>query len=168
LATGSNLKPVRQYPALLLVLVVLITAGCIEPDTDGMNATMEQTLVTTTVPPQTPGKTPAPVPEQVAYVSDIQCAVGDRTETTYHCNGYVGIRGGVYEEVQVIARYPDNNTFTSGRVSLGGAEPLSKPFFVFPDLRYQGKNPDYFVRLDTALYPVSMSGTSGTAWSNLP
>ena len=168
MATGSNRKPVRQYPALLLVLAVLITAGCIEPDTPAMNATTAQTLGTSAVPTQNPGQTPGPVPEQVAYVSDIQCAVGDRTETTYHCNGNVRIRGMAYGEVQVIARYPDNNTFTSGSVPLGGTEPLSKPFAVFPDIRYQGQDPDYFVRLDNTRYPVVMSGTSGTAWSNLP
>lgn len=158
----------RQYLALLVVVTVLITAGCIEPDTPALNATTAQTLVTSAVPTYNSGQTPAPAPEQVAYVSDIQCAVGDRTENTYHCNGNVGIRGGIYKEVQVIARYPDNNTFTSGSVALGGTEPLSKPFFVFPDLKYKGQNPDYFVRLDNTLYPVIMSGTSGTAWSNLP
>lgn len=157
-----------RYPALLLVLAVLITAGCIEPDIPDMNATTVQTPAASAVPSQDPGHTPAPAPERMAYVSDIQCAVGDRSEDTYHCNGNVGIRGGIYEEVQVIVRYPDNNTFKSGSVTLGGTEPIMKPFAVFPDLKYKGQNPDYFVRLDTALYPVIMSGTSGTAWSNLP
>lgn len=158
----------RQYPALMLVLAVLITAGCVEPDMPDMNATTAQTTVASTVPTRDPGQTPAPVPQEVAYVSDILCAVGDRSEAAYHCNGNVRIRGRAYENVQVIVQYPDNNTFRSASVTMGGTEPVMKPFAVFPDIKYKGQNPDYFVRLDNILYPVVMSGTGGTAWSGLP
>jgi len=125
------------------------------------------TLVTSQVPATiTPGQTPAPA--EMAYLSGIECAVGDRSEDAYHCNGNVRIPRGSYEEVQVIARYTDNNTFKSGIVSLGGSGPVSQPFFLFPDLKYKGQTPAYFVRLDMTIYPVVWSGTTGTAWSNLP
>jgi hypothetical protein len=100
----------------------------------------------------------------MAYLSGIQCATGDKSEDTYHCNGNIRIRGGAHDEVQVIARYPDNNVFRSNIVSLGGGEPVSKPFILFPDIKYQGQNPSYFVKMDRIVYPVN----GGVAWSNLP
>jgi hypothetical protein len=132
------------------------------------NATVTTTTtpVTSQVPTTTPGQTPAPA--EMAYLSGIACAVGDRSEDAYHCNGNVRISRGFYDEVQVIARYADNNTFKSGIVSLGGNGPVSQPFFLFPDPKYQGQTPAYFVRLDSTVNPVVWSGNGGTAWSNLP
>jgi hypothetical protein len=157
----------RQYFSLLLVLAVLITAGCVEEYTPPKTTTA-QTPVTSPVLSGTPGPTPGPAPAEMAYLANIQCAIGDRSEAAYHCNGNVRIRSGIYDEVQVIARYPDNNTFKSGSVAMGGNEPITKPFVIFPDLKYQGQNPDYFVKLDNTLYPVVWNGNSGAAWSNLP
>jgi hypothetical protein len=158
----------RQYFSLLLVLAFLITAGCVEESSPTTTVTTVQTLVITTVPANTPVQTPAPVPEQMAYLANIKCAVGDRSEAAYHCNGDVRVRGGASHEVQVIARYPDNNTFKSNIVDIGGENAISKPFVIFPDLKYQGQNPGYFVRMDGTLYPVIWSGSMGVAWSNTP
>ena len=154
----------RRYFSLLIVLAFLVTAGCVEEYTPDTNVTTTPAQVTSEVPADTPGQTPAPVPEQVAYLANIKCGVGDRSEKTYHCNGDVRIRSGASHEVQVIARYPDKNTFKSNIVEIGGENPLTKPFAIFPDLKYQGQDPGYFVRMDGTLYPV----ISGVAWSNTP
>lgn len=156
----------RRTFSLLLVLAVLITSGCVEPDPGNATVTATTAVVTSSVPTATPGQTPAPA--EMAYLSGIECAVGDRSEDAYHCNGNIRISRGFYEEVQVIARYADNNTFRSGIVSLGGSGPVSQPFFLFPDPKYQGQTPAYFVRLDKTVYPVVWSGNGGAAWSNLP
>jgi hypothetical protein len=161
-------KVMKPYLFLLLVLAVLITAGCVEEYTPAANVTTAATAVTTAAPANTPAGTPTPAPEQMAYLSGIQCGVGDRSEAAYHCNGDIRIRGGSYEKVQVLARYPDNNTFKSGAASMGGEDAVSKPFVVFPDIKYQGQTPVYFVKMDGIIYPVTWSGTMGVAWSNTP
>ena len=157
----------RWYLSFLLVLAVLITAGCVEPEVTNTTVTAAPAPVTSAVPINNPGQTPAPAPEQMAYLSNIQCAIGDRSEAAYHCNGNVRIRSGINGEVQVIARYADNNTFKSGSVALGGTEPVLKPFAIFPDLKYKGQTPTYFVKLDNTLYRVVWNGDTGTAWSNI-
>ena len=160
----------RPYLSVFLVLALLITAGCVQEYNPGTTAATRQTPVRTTVPADTadtPGQTPAPAPEEMAYLANIQCAVGDRSEAAYHCNGNVRVRGGPCE-VQVIARYPDNNTFISGLEEMGGSNLIVKPFVIFPNIRYKGQVPDYFVKIDNTLYPVTWSGGSGTAWSNTP
>lgn len=157
----------KRYFSLFLVLAVLVTAGCVEEYTpEATNDTAAPTPGTTTVATDIPVQTPAPVPAEMAYLTNIQCAVGDRSEAAYHCNGNVRIRSGAYDEVLVIARYPDNNTFKSGVLALGGGNPVSGPFVTFPDLKYQGQNPDYFVKLDRTLYPVIWSSNVGVAWSD--
>jgi hypothetical protein len=162
----------RQFLSLFLVLTVLITAGCVEEYTPDTNVTPTKTLVTSTEVPVTPGQVqtpaPTPAPDQMAYVANIQCAIGDLSDKTYHCNGDVRVRSGASHEVQVVARYPDNNTFRSNTVEIGGENALTKPFAIFPDLKYQGQNPSYFVKVDTSLYPVIWSGSTGVAWSNTP
>jgi hypothetical protein len=124
--------------------------------------------VTTGGPGDNPAQTPRPAPSAVAYLSGIQCAIGDRTEYVYHCNGNVRIRSGGRAEVRVLARYADNTTFRSPVLTLGGTEPIQKSFMVFPDLRYQNQNAAYFVVLNATEYPVIMSGNGGTAWADLP
>jgi hypothetical protein len=156
----------RQYFFLLLVLAVLVTAGCVEEYPPETNVTTAQTPVITTVPVNTPAPTPRPVPAEMGYLSNIKCGIGDKTKDTYHCNGDVRIRSGASHEVQVVARYADNNSFYSGIFDLGGSNPTSYPFAIFPDLKYKGQNPDYFVKLDKILYPVFWSGNYGVAWSN--
>jgi hypothetical protein len=161
-------KIMRPYFSFLLVLALVTSAGCVQEYSPGSTtAATRQTPVRTTVPEDTPGETPAPAPEEMAYLANIQCAVGDRSDAAYHCNMNVRVRSGPCA-VQVIARYPDNNTFRSGIEDLGGSNPIVKPFVIFPDIKYKGRNPDYFVKMDNTLYPVTWSGGTGTAWSNTP
>jgi hypothetical protein len=157
----------RQCFSLLLVLAVLVTAGCVEEYSPGTNVTTTQTLVTSAGPANTSGQTPAPPPAEMAYLATVKCSLDQTTGRSYHCNGNVRIHSGASGQARVIARYPDNNTFYSGMVELGGDNPISRPFVLFPDLRYQGQEPHYFVELDKTVYPVIMSGDGGTAWSNL-
>lgn len=158
----------RQVFTLLCVLVLLAAAGCVEEYDPDAAVTPAQTQVTATVTAATPAPVQTPPPAEMAYISGIRCAVGDRSEAAYHCDGDVRVRGGAYEEVQVIARYKDNNIFRSGTLALGGSNPVSRPFSTFPDLKYKGQTPDYFVRLDRTVYPVTWRGDTGIAWSNLP
>ncbi len=156
----------RRYFSFVLVLAFLVTAGCVEEyDT---NATVTTAMTTATLPAPVTTPVPTPAPEQVAYLANIQCGVGDRSEDTYHCNGDVRVRSGPARLVRVIARYADNNTFYSGTGELGGPNAISMPFAVFPDLKYQGQTPAYFVKIDNTLFPVTWSGSSGTAWSGMP
>ncbi len=168
---GSNRSPVKSLLPLLFVTALLIAAACIEPETSPANGTVTTgpATVTSGIPGNgRPGETPTPAPYEVAWLSGITCAIGDRKEDVYHCNGNVRIRGGGYAEVRVIARYPDNNTFRSPVLALGGREPIQKPFAVFPDLSYRDRQPEYVVELNGTGYPVIMTGTGGTAWANLP
>jgi hypothetical protein len=159
----------RQYPVLLLVLAVLITAGCVE-DTSQTTAVTKTPVpvISTTIVTNTPGQTPTQPPAEMAYLSNLNCAVIDESVATYHCKGNIRIHSGASShDLQVIARYPDNNTFKSGVVALGGDDPVSMPFILFADVKYKDQKPDYFITMDKTLYPVSMNGNSGTAWSNL-
>ncbi|OPX62171.1 MULTISPECIES: hypothetical protein [unclassified Methanoregula] len=154
----------RHFLTVLVTLAVLMTAGCVEEPAPAATVTATPVTTAPAAAPDTPASTPTPAPEAVAFISGIQCAVGDRSEAAYHCNGIVRIPKGAYEDVQVIAMYDDNNTFRSGSVPLGGNEPVMKPFVIFPDIKYQGKTPSYFVRLDGMFCPV----VSGAAMSNMP
>jgi hypothetical protein len=158
----------RLYPALFLVLALLVSAGCIEEPSTAANVTTATKTVTTAAVEATPPPVTTPPPAQMAYLANIKCVVGDRSEAAYHCNGDVRITGGIYEEVQVFSRYPDNNTFRSNSFSMGGTSRVSQAFIIFPDLKYKGQTPDYFVRMDGILYPVIWSGSTGTAMSNTP
>jgi hypothetical protein len=156
----------RQFFYLLVVLAVLATAGCVGDDSAGTTAPPAPAPVTTPLPVITPTPTPAPV--EMAYIDGMDCAVVDEKVTTYRCMGKIRIKSGAYDEVQVTARYPDNNTFDSDIVGLGGNNTLVQPFYLFPDLKYQSQVPAYTVRLDTSRYPVVMNGTSGIAYVNPP
>jgi len=156
----------RHMFSLLLVLSVLVTSGCIQEYAD--NTTMTTAQTQRTPPVMTTVSTPAPAPAEMAYLAAVECTLDPTTERAYHCNGNVRIRSGASREVQVIARYPDNNTFYSGIAAMGGSNPIAKPFVLFPDLKYQGQDPDWFVKLDNTTYPVTWSGDTGVAWSGLP
>jgi hypothetical protein len=159
----------RQYFSLLLVLAVLITAGCVEDTSQTTAVTRVPTPATTqTVVTNTPTQTPTSPPAEMAYISNVQCAVIDESVATYHCKGTIRIHSGASShDLQVIAKYPDNNTFKSGMVTLGGDDPVSMPFILFADVKYKDKTPDYFIKMDKTVYPVVINGNGGTAWSNL-
>lgn len=157
----------RLFFYLLLVLALLATAGCTSDELDALTVTptpapQVSTPATTFVPLFTPA------PAEMAYLEDVDCSVIDEKVTTYRCLGKIRIKSGSYSEVQVIAKYPDKNTFESGVVAMGGTNPVLKSFSLFPDLKYKDQDPLYSVRLDKTLYPVVMNGTSGIAYVELP
>jgi len=175
LLSALMLERMRRYSALVLVMAVLLTAGCVEEPAPA-NATAGLTTPATSVPPGggasvtgTPTPVPTPPPEAMAFISGITCGMGDKLNQIYHCSGDIRIRSiGSYDAVQVITVFSDKNTFRSNIVSLGGTEAISKQFVYFPDAKYQGETPTYFVRLDDKVYPVVWNGGMGTALSNTP
>ena len=158
----------RHFFYLLLVLAVLITAGCTSDELD----TLTNTPTPTPAPSPTPGGTPAPTrtpePTEMAYLENVDCAVIEEKVSTYRCLGKVRIKSGIYSEVRVIAKYPDKNTFESGSVAMGGSNPVLKSFSLFPDLKYKDMDPIYSVKLDKNPYPVIMNGRNGIAYLNPP
>ena len=151
---------------LVLLLAVLITAGCMSDNTSAAAVTAAPAPAASQVP--TSLATPIPVTKEMAYLENVKCAIDQTTETAYHCNGKIRIKSGVYEQVQVIAKYPDKNTFESGIVAMGGSNPVLKSFSLFPDLKYQDEDPVFFVQLDNTRYPVIMDNSSGIAYLNPP
>lgn len=158
----------RQYFYFLLLLAVLITPGCTNDAPAGAQTTIAAPAAPAVTP--VPAGTPAPsaAPVEMAYLENVKCAIDQTTETAYHCNGKVRIKSGVYNEVKVIARYPDNNTFESAAVAMGGSNLVLKTFALFPDLKYRSQSPVFFVKLDKNQYPVIMNNESGTAYLNPP
>src|SRR5512137_79537 len=150
---------------LLLLLAFLITPGCTTDAPAGAAATTAPAApvpAATPVPEVTPVPSAAPV--AMAYLENVECTIDHTSETAYHCNGKIRIRSGIYDEVKVIARYPDNNTFESGAVAMGGSNVVLKSFALFPDLKYQDQKPLYSVKLDRDQYPVIMESNNGVAY----
>jgi len=158
----------RRSLSLVLLMAFLLAAACVEEYNPAADTPAHPPAPVTTPSANPPAPAPTPLPQPVAFIAGIQCAVGDRSVDAYHCNGDVRIPGGEYDTVQIIAVYADNNTFRSNTVSLGGNDAVAKPFVFFPDIKYQGMNPAYFVRLDDRVYPVAWNGGAGTAMSNTP
>jgi hypothetical protein len=155
----------RKCFYLLLFLAVLITTGCTSDDNSAA-VTPAQTIVTSPTLTGTPTPAPTPEPIEMAYLENMDCAVVEERVTTYRCIGKVRIKSGIYSEVQITARYPDNNTFDSGIFAMGGSDPTLKLFMLFPDLKYRNQNPVYSVKLDKIRYFVIMNGTTGIAYQN--
>ena len=159
--TDSNIF-VLAYKGIMSAL------GTRGPDSAPEAAGQDPAPVTTTPAPPPVTTLVAQEPVEMAYLEKTDCSVTDDKVTTCRCRGNIRIRSGIYDEVQVIAKYPDNNTFASGIVSMGGSNVTLKSFILFPDLKYQDEEPAFFVRLDKAWYPVIMNGTAGTAYLNPP
>jgi hypothetical protein len=154
----------RWFFSLGILLAVVLTAGCISGD--NTPAPPATTVATTKVTVATP--TPEPVPVEMAYLEKMDCSVVEEKVTTYRCIGKVRIKGGGPRDVTVMVKYPDNNSFDSGTLSMGGSDPVMKPFYLFPDLRYRNENASYFVKIDKTLYPVVMQNGTAIAYENPP
>jgi hypothetical protein len=153
----------RLFFSFVILLAVVVTAGCIFGDTTPVPV---PTVVTTKV--LTPTPMPEPVPVEMAYLEKMDCSVVEEKVTTYRCIGKVRIPGGGPREVTVMVKYPDNNSFDSGTLAMGGSEPVIKSFYLFPDLRYKNQDPRFFVRLDKTLYTVLMQNGTAIAYENPP
>jgi hypothetical protein len=104
----------------------------------------------------------------MAYLEKMDCSVVEEKVTTYRCIGKVRIPSGGPREVTVMVKYPDNNSFDSGILTMGGSDPVVRPFYLFPDLRYTKQDARFFVRLDKTLYPVIMQNGTAIAYENPP
>ena len=154
----------RLFFSCVMVLAVLVTAGCVFGDTTP--APPAPAVVTTGVPTTTPTPTPAPV--EMAYLEKMDCSVVEEKVTTYRCIGKVRIPSGGPRDVTVMVKYPDNNSFDSGTITMGGSDPVLKSFYLFPDLRYKNEIARYFVKSDKTLYPVVMQNGTAIAYENPP
>lgn len=154
----------RLFFCFFLLLAVMVTAGCISgSDTVAPPA---PTVTPSKAPAVTPAPTPAPV--EMAYLEKMDCSVIEEKVTTYRCIGKVRVPAGGPREVTVMVKYPDNNSFDSGTIALGGSEPIIRSFYLFPDLRYKKEIATYFVKIDKALYPVIMQNGTAIAYENPP
>jgi hypothetical protein len=154
----------RQFFSFVMLLAILVTAGCIFGDTT--TAPPAPVVGTTKVPRITP--TPTPEPVEMAYLEKMDCSVVEEKVTTYRCIGKVRIPSGGPREVMVMVKYPDNNSFDSGTIAMGGSDPVLKSFYLFPDLRYKNEIATYFVKIDKTLYPVVMQNGTAIAYENPP
>ena len=128
----------RQFFYLVILLAVAVTAGCIFGDNTPAPA---PAVVTTRVPVPTP--TPEPAPVEMAYLEKMDCSVVEEKVTTYRCIGKVRIPSGGPREVTVMVKYPDNNSFDSGTLSMGGSDPVIRPFYLFPDSGTRNRMPGF-------------------------
>jgi hypothetical protein len=154
----------KRFFYLVILLAVIVTAGCvIGEDTPAPPA---PAVVTTKVQITTP--TPAPAPVEMAYLEKMDCSVVEEKVTTYRCIGKVRIQGGGSREVTVMVKYPDNNSFDSGILTMGGSDPVLRSFYLFPDFRYRNENATYFVKIDKTVYTVVMQNGTAIAYVNPP
>jgi len=54
--------------------------------------------------------------------------------------------------VPVILRYPDSQEYACDAGGMGGADATLQPFFLFPDDRYKGTNPEKIIAPDGKRY----------------
>ena len=157
-------KTMRQFFCFLILLAAVVTAGCIFGD--DKPTPPAPTVVTSPIPTVMPTPTPAPV--EMAYLEKMDCSVVEEKVTTYRCIGKVRLPAGGPREVTVMVKYPDTNSFDSGVITMGGSDPVLRPFILFPDLRYKDQEPRFFVRIGRTEYPVVMQNGTAIAYENPP
>lgn len=104
--------------------------------------------------------TPLPLNERARITVDhfgLDPSAGD----VYEFIGNLHVAGGPYASVQVILRYPDGQEYADDLGGMGGSEPTRKPFFIYPDNRYMGTNPEKIVALDGKRYPAEYRYENG-------
>jgi len=79
----------------------------------------------------------------------------------YEFIGNLQVAGGPYTDARVILRYPDGQEYADDLGGMGGSEPTRKPFFIYPDTRYMGTNPEKIVALDGRRYPAEYRYENG-------
>jgi hypothetical protein len=70
----------------------------------------------------------------------------------YEFLGTVQVNDGPYQSVQVILRYPDSQEYVYDVGGMGGSNLTIEPFFLYPDNRYMGTNPEKIIALDGKRY----------------
>lgn len=148
---------------LLIVAGLVVFSGC-----TGSNGAAPQTTIMTpdTITPvkTTTLLTPLPASE-IARIKVDHFGMNPSTETVYEFMGTVQINDGVYRSVQVLLRYPDSQEYTYDVGGMGGSNQTIKPFFLYPDDRYKGTNPEKIIVLDGKRYATVYRYENGVlAW----
>jgi ABC-type Fe3+-hydroxamate transport system substrate-binding protein len=156
-----NLKKVCIL--LLLIAGLVAFSGC----TTMTGPTLQTTVLTPE--PITPVKTmtlvtPLPVTE-IARIRVDYFGMNPSTETVYEFVGKLQVNTGPYQSVQVILRYPDTQEYAYDLGGMGGANATLKPFYLYPDDRYKGTNPEKIIALDGKRYGTVYNYDKGIiAW----
>ncbi len=135
---------------LLLIAGLVAFSGCTAttgptPQATVMTPEPVTPLTTTTL------ITPLPVNE-IARIKVDHFGMNTATENVYEFIGRVQVSGGPYQSVKVILRYPDTQEYVYDAGGMGGSNATLKPFYLYPDDRYKGRNPEKIISLDGKQY----------------
>jgi hypothetical protein len=135
---------------LLLLTGLAVFSGC----TATTGPTPQTTVMTPEpVTPLTPATLITALPvDEVARIQVDHFGLDPSNGDVYEFTGKVQVNDGVYHSVQVILRYPDGQEYTYNAGGMGGSNVTLKPFFIYPDNRYMGTNPDKIIALDGKRY----------------
>ncbi len=144
-----NLKTTCIF-ILILLAVLAAFSGC----TATTGPTPQATVMTPE--PVTPLRTATlitalPVNE-IARIKVDHFGMNPATENVFEFIGKLQVSGGPYQSVQVILRYPDTQEYAYDLGGMGGSNETLKPFFLYPDERYKGTNPEKIIVLDGKQY----------------
>jgi len=150
-----------------LVLFACI-AGCLYPNPSPgttIPPTPPPAAAAVTAPTVASGTviTAAPATE-LARIREESLGVGSGSGDVYQFLGSISISGGEYRSVDAILQYPDGTNYTFHAGSMGGANPVVKDIILYPDSRYQGQTPEYFISLDGKEYATVYQYTGGTIY----
>ena len=101
---------------------------------------------------------------ELARIRQDNLGIASGSGAIYQFRGSLAISGGVYESVKGILRYPDGTEYVFDAGSMGGASPVVKTMILYPDSRYQGQTPKYFISLDGKEYATVYQYTDGTIY----
>lgn len=158
------MNPEKFAVIFLLITVLAACSGC-----TGSSGTTPPTKVLTpdTI---TPVKTPATLVTllpsgEVARMTVEHFGMNPATENIYEFIGKVQIDDGPYRSVRVILRYPDTQEYAYDAGGMGGSNATVKPFYLYPDNRYMGTNPEKIIELDGKQYATVYRYENGVlAW----
>jgi hypothetical protein len=137
----------------LLLFITGIT-GCISTNSSvSPVATTSVPAVAVTQPTAASGTVITAVPAtELARIQQDLLGVSSGSGSLYQFQGRLSISGGVYKSVTVIMQYTDGTEYVSDAGSMGGASPVLKAFTIYPDSRYEGQAPEFFIGLDGTRY----------------
>ncbi len=148
---------------LLLTAVAAASAGCTgSPGTPATTVPTPETI--------TPLKTTATLitrlpASEVARITVDHFGWDPSNADVYEFIGKVQVDDGPYSSVKVILRYPDTQEYVYNAGGMGGSNPTIKPFYLYPDGRYEGTNPEKIIELDGKRYATTYRYDNGVlAW----
>jgi hypothetical protein len=146
----------------LLIFITGIT-GCTSTNSPvSPVATTSVPAVAMTQPTAASGTVITAVPvTELARIQQDLLGLGSGSGSLYQLQGRLSISGGAYKSVRVIMRYPDGTEYVSDAGSMGGASPVLKTFTIYPDSRYEGQAPEFFISLDGTRYEATYRYTDG-------